>query len=79
MKKAKILYWIATALMAAFMLMASIPDVIQHPKAVAMITHLGYPVYVVPFIGVLKILAVIVGGRNTYSRTSASSVRCTSP
>lgn len=45
--------------MAAFMLMASIPDVLRMPEAVAMFTHLGYPTYLLPFIGVAKILAVL--------------------
>jgi LPXTG-motif cell wall-anchored protein len=59
MKITKILYWIITGLMAAFMLMASIPDVLQIPEAVAVFNHLGYPKYLLPFIGVAKILAVI--------------------
>jgi hypothetical protein len=59
MKKTKILYWILTGLMAAFMLMASIPDVLQLPAAVVVFTHLGYPGYLLPFIGTAKILAVI--------------------
>ena len=37
MKRTKILYWIFTGLMAAFMLMASIPDVLQIPEAVAIL------------------------------------------
>lgn len=59
MKRTKTIYWILTGLMAALMLMASIPDVTLHSDAVAMITHLGYPEYFIPFIGVLKILGVI--------------------
>ena len=45
--------------MAAFMLMGSIPDVLRIPDAVAMFIHLGYPLYLLPFIGIAKILAVI--------------------
>ena len=59
MKKTKILYWIFTALAAAFMLMASIPDVLQISEAVAVFTHLGYPTYLLPFIGIAKILGVV--------------------
>jgi uncharacterized membrane protein YphA (DoxX/SURF4 family) len=55
----KIVYWIVTGLMAAFMLMASIPDVLQIPEAVAVFKHLGYPTYLLPFIGIAKILGVI--------------------
>jgi hypothetical protein len=60
MKRTKIAYWVITGLMAAFMLMASIPDVLRLPEAVAFFTHLGYPTYLLPFIGVAKILGVIV-------------------
>jgi LPXTG-motif cell wall-anchored protein len=59
MKRTKVLYWILTGLMAAFMLMASIPDVLQFPEVVAFFTHLGYPPYLLPFIGTAKILAVL--------------------
>lgn len=59
MKKTKTIYWVITGLMAAFMLMASIPDVLRIPEAVVMFTHLGYPTYLLPFIGVAKILGVL--------------------
>jgi hypothetical protein len=59
MKKSNILYWIFTGLMAAFMLMASIPDVLRIPAAVAFFTHLGYPTYLVPFIDIAKVLGVV--------------------
>jgi uncharacterized membrane protein YphA (DoxX/SURF4 family) len=59
MKKNKALYWISTALMAALILMASIPDVLQLDVAVKVFVHLGYPIYLLRFIGVAKILGVI--------------------
>jgi uncharacterized membrane protein YphA (DoxX/SURF4 family) len=59
MKSRRTLYWIFTGLMAAFMLMASIPDVLQIPQAIAIFTHLGYPTYLLPFIGIAKILGVV--------------------
>jgi hypothetical protein len=52
------LYWVFTALMAVLMLMASIPDVTQSGTAVAVFAHLGYPAYLLPFIGVAKIAGV---------------------
>jgi hypothetical protein len=52
------LYWTLTGLMAAFMLMASVPDILQIPQAVALFDHLGYPVYLLPFIGIAKTLGV---------------------
>ena len=44
--------------MAAFMLMASIPDVLRLSLAVEVFTHLGYPTYLLPFLGPAKILSV---------------------
>ena len=52
-------YWTVTGLMTAFMLMASIPDVLQAPEAVSIFQHLGYPVYLLPFIGVAKIVGAL--------------------
>ena len=59
MKKINVLYWIFVGLTATLLLMASIPDVLLVPGAVAVIKHLGYPPYLLPFIGVTKILGVI--------------------
>ena len=59
MKNAKTLYWIITSLMATFMLLASIPDVLRLPQAVSIFGHLGYPVYLLPFLGTAKTLGVI--------------------
>jgi hypothetical protein len=60
MKKTNIFYWIITGLFAAFMLFSSIPDIMMVPDAVTMITGLGYPKYLIPFLGVAKLLGVIV-------------------
>jgi hypothetical protein len=61
----KALYWILTGLLAAFMLLGSIPDLLRVPQAVAFLMHLGYPTYLLPFLGVAKtlgVLAVVVPG-----------------
>ena len=55
----RITYWIVTSLMAVLMLLASVPDVLMSPEAVEIFSHLGYPKYLLPFIGVAKILGVI--------------------
>jgi hypothetical protein len=52
-------YWVVTVVMAAFMLMASIPDVLRLPQAIEIFGHLGYPTYLLPFLGTAKILGVI--------------------
>lgn len=56
----KIAYWIVTGLMAALLVLSAVPDVLMVDGAVEMFTHLGYPRYLLPFIGVAKILGVLV-------------------
>jgi hypothetical protein len=50
--------WIATGLMAALMLLSAAPDVLRVPGAVAVFKHLGYPPYLLLFLGTAKILGV---------------------
>ncbi len=60
MKRTKILYWVFTGLFGAFMLFSAIPDLLTVPDAVKMVhDDLGYPVYIIPFLGLAKILGVI--------------------
>ena len=56
MKNARFLYWIVTGLAAALMVAASIPDMVRSPQAVAIFEHLGYPAYLLPFLGTAKLL-----------------------
>jgi ABC-type amino acid transport system permease subunit len=60
MKIVKSLYWIVTGLMAAFMMLSAIPDLLQVSNAVTIFSHLGYPRYLLPFLGTAKTLGVIV-------------------
>jgi hypothetical protein len=53
-------YWMVTGLMAAFMILSAIPDVARSEVAVTAFTHLGYPIYLLPFIGIAKIAGVAV-------------------
>jgi hypothetical protein len=60
MKKINIAYWIFTGVLAAFMLMSAITNIMVIPAAVTLMKdQLGYPVYIIPFIGVAKLLGVI--------------------
>jgi uncharacterized membrane protein YphA (DoxX/SURF4 family) len=59
MKRTNTIYWIFTGLLAAFMLMGAIPNLIRIPQAVAIMQHLGYPVYLLTLLGVAKILGVV--------------------
>lgn len=55
----RVAYWITTGLVAAFLLITGIADLIKMPEAVAVFDHLGYPEYLIPFIGVVKLLAAL--------------------
>lgn len=60
MKKTKILYWVFTGLFSFMMIGSAIPDIILDPVAVkGMHEDLGYPIYFIPFIGIVKVLGVI--------------------
>ena len=59
MKKQKIFYWVVTGLFAGFMTFSAIPDILSTPEAVKFLTGLGYPSYIIPFLGVAKLLGVI--------------------
>src|ERR1700704_1297922 len=60
MKKQNTLYWIFTGLFGSFMLFSAIPDILVVTDAVTMISDgLGYPKYIIPFLGVAKALGVI--------------------
>ncbi len=59
MKKTKIIYWTTTILFALLMILSAIPDVLVTEDAVKFMSHLGYPKYFIPFIGVAKLLGSI--------------------
>lgn len=50
--------WLVTGLMAALVLLSAIPDILQIPGALQVFTHLGYPPYLLVFLGTAKILGV---------------------
>jgi hypothetical protein len=51
--------WIVTGLMAALMLLSAVPDVLRVPDALIVFKHLGYPPYLLVFLGTAKILGVL--------------------
>ncbi len=59
MKRTNILYWIFTGLFSAFMLFSAIPDIMVTEEAVTFVTGLGYPKYLIAFLGVAKAMGVI--------------------
>jgi hypothetical protein len=50
--------WVVTGLMAALMLLSALPDVLRLPDALVVFTRLGYPPYLLIFLGTAKILGV---------------------
>ncbi len=60
MKKTNIIYWTSTGLFGAFMMFSAIPDIMVVPDAIDFVsTKLGYPQYIIPFLGIAKALGVI--------------------
>ena len=60
MKKINIIYWIFTVLFGGVMLMTGIHHAMATPDVVKMIsTDMGFPAYIVPFLGWVKILGAI--------------------
>ena len=60
-KRNKIIYWIATAWLALGMLSTGIVQLLKAKEGqggVDMMTHLGYPVYMLTLLGIGKILGV---------------------
>lgn len=65
MKTTNILYWVFTIPFAGFMMFSAVPDILMQAEAVDFITKLGYPPYIIPFLGVAKALgciAIVVPG-----------------
>ena len=58
-KRNKIIYWIATALLAIGMLQSGIFALLRTKEWVDLVTALGYPVYFLTILGIWKILGVI--------------------
>lgn len=65
MKKLNLYYWIVTGLFVAYMVLTSIGHLLSTPDAIAFMGQLGYPAYILPFIGMAKIagcIAIIIPG-----------------
>jgi len=61
MRKINIIYWIATIIAAALMLFSAIPDALLTKEATQfMQSYLNLPDYLTRFLGIAKILGVIV-------------------
>lgn len=59
LKKTTLTYRILTGLFAFVMLGSAIPDILVMPEAVAGFREMGYPAYLIPFLGWAKLLGVM--------------------
>jgi uncharacterized membrane protein YphA (DoxX/SURF4 family) len=59
-KRDTIISWVSTVLFCAFMLTSAIPNILSSKEWVTVFEQLGYPLYMLPFLGVAKLLGVIV-------------------
>jgi uncharacterized membrane protein YphA (DoxX/SURF4 family) len=59
MKSQTLISWTMTGLMAGLMFLSAVPDVLEIPGAVSVFKHLGYPSYLLVFLGTAKILGVL--------------------
>jgi hypothetical protein len=58
-KRNTIIFWVSTSLFCAFMLSSAIPNILSSAEWVAIFDQLGYPQYLLPFLGVAKLLGVV--------------------
>ncbi|HZY79305.1 MAG TPA: DoxX family protein [Cyclobacteriaceae bacterium] len=60
MKRDKIIYWVATGLLAAGMGMSAYMYLTKNPDLVAAFQTLGFPLYFISILGVAKLLGAVV-------------------
>jgi hypothetical protein len=60
MKRDKIIYWVATGLLAAGMALSAYMYLTKNPELMGTFQALGFPVYFVSILGVAKLLGAIV-------------------
>ena len=59
-KRNKIIYWIATVWLALGMVSTGIVQLLRMKDEADMMTHLGYPLYILTILGIWKMLGVVV-------------------
>ncbi|WP_276134728.1 DoxX family protein [Polluticoccus soli] len=59
MKKTNIIYWSVTLPFVAFMLSSAIPNMLATPDWIGIFKSLGYPEYLVSFVGFAKFLGIV--------------------
>lgn len=56
----KITYWVITGLLCLQMILTGVGDVMLAEQIVENISHVGFPLSLVPFLGVLKVIGALV-------------------
>ena len=60
MKKINVFYWVVTVLFALVMLSSAIPNIMNTKEWQEILKGLGYPLYMLPFLGVAKLIGIII-------------------
>jgi hypothetical protein len=60
MKKLNIFYWICTGLLVPALGIGSVMAIMSSKESVEIVTSLGYSAYLTPFLGVTRLLALLV-------------------
>lgn len=60
MKRDKVIYWIATGLISAGMLMSAFMYLSKNPQLLKSFQEAGYPIYFITLLGTAKLLGAIV-------------------
>jgi hypothetical protein len=58
-KSLRIAYWTATVVFALLLVMDGLGGIMRAEAGVEALTHLGYPLYLLPTFGIAKVLAAI--------------------
>jgi hypothetical protein len=58
-KRNKIIYWVSTLWLALGMVSTGLVQILKVKEEADMITHLGYPLYLMTLLGIWKLLGVI--------------------
>ncbi|MDF2722451.1 MAG: DoxX-like family protein [Paenibacillus sp.] len=59
MRKLKMVYWICTGVVILLMGVGAIPNLLSSADSVEMFKQLGFPTYLLPFLGTAKLLGII--------------------
>lgn len=60
MKKTNVLFWVFTILFGGFMILSAIPNIMLEAENVKILSDMmGYPRYIIPFLGVAKVLGIL--------------------